>query len=51
MISYLKKLDHCGIRGHANAWFQSYLTNRQQFVSINGFQSKQNVIKHGVHIV
>ena len=44
----LKKLDHYGIRGHPNAWFKSYLSNIQQFVSINGFQSKQNVIKHGV---
>ena len=31
-----------------NDWFSSYLSNRQQFVSVLGFDSKQLVIKHGV---
>ena len=44
----LKKLEHYGIRGLANNWFKSYLTNRQQFVSINGFNSKKQIMKFGV---
>ena len=32
----LKKVEYYGIRGLANNWFRSYLTNRQQLVSING---------------
>ena len=44
----LRKLDHYGVRGTANKWFESYLTNRKQFVTINGFNSKETTIKHGV---
>ena len=44
----LKKLEHYGIRGLSNSWFKSYLSNRQQFVSINGFNSKNQVMKYGV---
>jgi len=44
----LRKLDHYGVRGLANKWFESYLTNRKQFVDINGVNSKQTTIKHGV---
>ena len=44
----LKKLEHYGIRGSANKWFQSYLTNRKQFVNINGATSNHTIIKHGV---
>ena len=44
----LTKLNYYGIRGSTNAWFRSYLTNRKQFVSINGFESEQNLIRHGV---
>ena len=29
----LKKLEHYGITGRANDWFNSYLSNCQQFVS------------------
>ena len=35
----LKKLWHYGIRGIANDWFKSYLTNRMQYVSINNILS------------
>ena len=30
----LSKLCHYGIRGLANKWFESYLANRKQFVSM-----------------
>ena len=35
----LKKLEHYGIRDSALAWFESYLSNRRQLVSINGYSS------------
>ena len=35
----LAKLNHCGIRGVSNDWFKSYMSNRNQYVSINGFDS------------
>ena len=37
----LKKLEYYGIRGVANKWIESYLTNRRQFVSINGYSSEE----------
>ena len=36
----LGKLEHYGIRGITNKWFQTYLKDRQQFVSINGYNSE-----------
>ena len=36
----LHKLSHYGIRDIANHWFSSYLSNRKQFATINGFDSE-----------
>ena len=36
----LHKLKHYGIRGVAYSWFESYLKDRKQYVSINGYSSK-----------
>ena len=44
----LEKLNHYGIRGIANDWFRSYLSDRTQFVSINGFNSDCKTVKYGV---
>ena len=44
----LHKLNHYGIRGIANDWFQSYLYKRQQCVSIDGVTSSYKTIGHGV---
>ena len=42
------KLKHYGIRGVAYSWFESYLKGRKQYVSINGFNSKDLPISYGV---
>ena len=44
----LKKLDHYGMKDIALQWFDSYLANRQRYVSINGYTSDKLVITHGV---
>ena len=44
----LDKLHCYGIRGIANQWFFSYLSNRQQLVVYNGFESELKVINCGV---
>ena len=44
----LDKLDHYGIRGCALSWFRSYLSHRFQYVTYNGSQSSQQLIKCGV---
>ena len=40
----LSKLYHYRIRGLANKWFESYLANRKQFVSVNAFESSTSSI-------
>ena len=42
------KLRHYGIRGIRNDWFKSYLHNRMQYVSTQGYNSDTKEIKHGV---
>ena len=44
----LDKLDHYGIRGCTLSWFRSYLSHRFQYVTYNGSQSSQQLIKCGV---
>ena len=44
----LHKLSHYGIRDIANCWFSSYLSNRNQFVTINGFHSEIQRFQYGV---
>ena len=44
----LKKLTHYGIRGIANDWFASYLSNRRQYVTIGSIKSDDTLITHGV---
>ena len=42
------KLSYYGIRDIANCWFSSYLSNRKQFVTINGFDSETQSFQCGV---
>ena len=42
------KLSHYGIRDIANCWFSSYLSNRKQFVTIDGFNSEIKSFQYGV---
>ena len=44
----LKKLEHYGVRGIPLLWFESYLSNRKQYVSVNGNTSDELIITHGV---
>ena len=44
----LSKLGHYGICGLANGWFKSYLSNRNQYVSINGYDSNLTDVTFGV---
>ena len=44
----LQNLSHYGISDIANCWFSSYLSNRKQLVTINGFDSKAQSFQCGV---
>ena len=44
----LAKLEHYGIRGNVLNWFKSYLSERKQFVSINGSNSILMITTCGV---
>ena len=44
----LSKLEHYGIRGVLLKWFESYLSNRKQFVSLNGETSDLKNVTCGV---
>ena len=48
ITTLFKKLDHYGVKGISNKWFESYLTDRNQFVSMNGFNSNISTITSGV---
>ena len=42
------KLEHYGIRGVSLLWFKSYLSERKQFVHLNGIDSEVKTITCGV---
>ena len=42
------KYPDYGVRGIAHAWFKSYLSNRSQYVTIQGKSSTTMSLKHGV---
>ena len=44
----LQKLEHYGIRRNALDWFQSYLTGRSQYITVNGHVSNFLLITCGV---
>ena len=44
----LSKLEHYDVRGLANEWFKSHLSNRKPYVSINGYDSNLGDVKFGV---
>ena len=47
-VRFFTKTNYYGIRGIANNWFASYLQNRKQYVSINGFNSDLTSMECGV---
>ena len=42
------KLEYYRIRGACNDWFKTYLSDRKQFVSINGYNSNLNPLNCGL---
>ena len=41
----LEKLNHHGIRSKENDWFRFFLSNRKQYMSINGFFSQTKIVQ------
>ena len=41
-------MNHYGIRGVSNDWFKCYLSNRNQYLSINGYESGPAALNCGV---
>ena len=44
----ISKLEYYGVRAIGNNWFQSFLTDRKQFTSVNDYNSTHQQITHGV---
>ena len=44
----LTKLEHYGLRGTSKLWFESYLDNRTQLVSLDGINLETKIMKHSV---
>ena len=44
----LQKLDYYGVRGVVENWFESYLNNQKQFVTLNGSNSSLKPVSTGV---
>lgn len=44
----LSKLEYYGVRGVAWNWFKSYLSNRKQYVCVNGVDSDLREVSHSV---
>ena len=44
----ISKLEHYGIRGTALNWFEDYLCNRNQYVTVNSAKSGTKIVKCGV---
>ena len=44
----LSKLEQYGVHSFTNEWFKSYISNRKQYVSINGYDSNLADVKFGV---
>ena len=44
----LAKFNHCRILGVSNDWFKSYLSNHNQYVSINGYEPGLAALNCGI---
>ena len=44
----LQKLNELGIKRDIRLWLKNYLTERRQFVRINGCDSDTHIVTHGV---